>query len=828
MGKRKKYIRCMMCVILCITILLTGCSLGTAEQKENGGTQQNSKVTGEGTDDKTDDTADLTDTADESAIQDNEHIDQILDAFQQAAAESAESAGEDITLSLTNTGNNQRMRACLAKMAEGEETTIVYLGGSITEGYLVNSKQNYPAKVTASLRDMFQNESIKTVNSGLSGTSSTIGMLRFEQDVAAYEPDMVVIEFAVNDAQDSIDKMMYESLVKECLMLDSKPAVVILLTVTKEGYSCEEQMTRIAEDYELPVINVKSALFPQIDAGTLTFADYALDEAHPSGDGHTMISNYFSYYFSTILAADSTDTAKDYTDAKSYGAAYMGLTFYNSENLTPEEIGGFVAGNSNISHFPNGWIWNKTSGSMKFTMTGRNLFLLYKENNGSNMGTMEVYIDGKLEKTVYANSPDGWDNPEVAVLLNDISEGEHEIELKMTDDSTDKIFHILGFGTTGSINSAAPQEEADSLPLTERAVVSVGNTSRLQKVLAKAAAGEPVTIGFIGGSITMGTGASNSNNCYAKKVFDWWEETFPDTEFTYINAGIGATTSQFACARLYDDLLSGKPDFVVVEFSVNDGTDALYRDSYESLLRMILSEQQDIAVMILNMVQYSNGWNVQAMHNEIAENYELPIVSMKDSVYQDILAGEMTSQELSGDTLHPNDLGHSIAADLVTAFIERVMNGDIGSDDTYEIPQGSSNLTFTSALRHNSTNSTPLLQGFTEDTAVQNGITDIFKNGYTAKNVGDSITFEVTGSKIYLQYRKTNQMNAPKAVAIIDQDEENAIELDGNYPDGWGNWLYLDDLGQKAVGSGTHTVEIRITEQGSNDFYLVSVITTGE
>ncbi len=823
MGKAKK----LLSLVICICMITGFCGCGSKENTGNGGTESNSS-TQQTNEPQTDQiTAGVTsdDAVTENA--ENERIDQLLKEYQASSLEAVSDTGEDISLSLTNVGNNQRMRDCLAKMANKEDTTIVYLGGSITEGYLVNSKQNYPVKVTEYVRNLFQNDAIALENSGLSGTSSTIGLLRFNQDVAVYEPDMVVIEFAVNDAQDSIDKMMYESLVKECLMLESHPAVVILLTVTEEGYSCEEQMTKIATDYDLPVINVKSALFPQIEAGTLTYADYALDAAHPSGDGHTMIADYFSYYIETVLSAEATDEEIDYTDAKSYGAAYMGLTFYNASNLTPKALGGFIEGNSNISHFPNGWIWNKTSGSMKFTMTGRNLFLLYKENNGSNMGTMEVYIDGKLEKTVYANSPDGWDNPEVVTLMNDISEGEHEVEFRMAEGSEEKIFHILGIGTTGTINSVEKAQQ-ESLPYTDRAIVNEGNTSRLQHVIEKAAAGEPLTIGFIGGSITMGSGATSSNNCYAKKVFDWWEETFPDTEFTYINAGIGATTSQFACARVMDDLMSYEPDFVVVEFSVNDGVEASYKDSYESLLQMILTAEQEPAVMILNMVQYSNGWNVQSLHNAIGTAYDLPIVSMKDSIYADILAGTRTAEELSGDTLHPNDFGHSIAASLITTFIEKAMAGEIGDTSEYEVPAAGSNLTFLTALRHNSSNSSPTLQGFLQDTAKQNGITDIFKNGYYAKNAGDSITFEVEGSRLYLQYRKTNQMNAPKAVAIIDGNEENPIELDGNYPNGWGNWLYLDDLGGTVLESGAHTIEIRITEGGTNDFYLVSVITTGE
>lgn len=49
---------------------------------------------------------------------------------------------------------------------------------------------------------------------------------------------------------------------------------------------------------------------------------------------------------------------------------------------------------------------------------------------------------------------------------------------------------------------------------------------------------------------------------------DIWlaEKVFPNTEFDYVNAGIGATDSQFGAARVQEDLLQRLPDLVFVEF----------------------------------------------------------------------------------------------------------------------------------------------------------------------------------------------------------------------------------------------------------------------
>lgn len=87
------------------------------------------------------------------------------------------------------------------------------------------------------------------------------------------------------------------------------------------------------------------------------------------------------------------------------------------------------------------------------------------------------------------------------------------------------------------------------------AISNHGDWTRIQKLMERAKAGEKLTIGFFGGSITMGSLSSTPKTCYAYHVYEWWCKTFPQAEFTYVNAGIGATDSQFGCARVESDLL---------------------------------------------------------------------------------------------------------------------------------------------------------------------------------------------------------------------------------------------------------------------------------
>ena len=93
-------------------------------------------------------------------------------------------------------------------------------------------------------------------------------------------------------------------------------------------------------------------------------------------------------------------------------------------------------------------------------------------------------------------------------------------------------------------------------------LINKGNINRIKNVMRRAQKGEDILISFLGGSITQGSLATASEKCYAYLVYTWWVNTFPQANVTYLNAGIGATDSRFAVARVRDHVLSESPDFL--------------------------------------------------------------------------------------------------------------------------------------------------------------------------------------------------------------------------------------------------------------------------
>lgn len=357
-----------------------------------------------------------------------------------------------------------------------------------------------------------------------------------------------------------------------------------------------------------------------------------------------------------------------------------------------------------------------------------------------------------------------------------------------------------------------------------------GNTERIAKVLKKAENGQPVTLGYLGGSITQGSLSSTPDTCYAAMVTKWWREQYPQTEFTYVNGGIGGTTSQFGVSRVESDILAYEPDFVIIEFSVNDDNSLFFRETYEGLVRKVYTSKTAPAVLLVHNIFYQTGTNAQDQHETIGRYYNIPCVSMKTSVYQAVASGKIPVRDVTPDDLHPNDAGHALLANLITYFLEKVQNETVAAvTDTIrqpeDLPTPITANAYQNSVRYQSYNSVSVLEGFVADMEEQKHITDIFKRGFIGTKKGDSIHFEIEGTGIAVQYRKSVKHPACVAKVVLDGDEAGAMVLDGNFEETWGDCLYITTVATH-IEDKKHTVDITITEGDETmvPFYLVSVI----
>ncbi|MDY4963590.1 MAG: SGNH/GDSL hydrolase family protein [Ruminococcus callidus] len=366
------------------------------------------------------------------------------DAIQNATDSTISGAYADIIeRSLLSLGNTTRIRAAMDRAQNGN-ATIGFIGGSITEGMTAGGSDCYATCTYRYFQEHFAgNNQVQYVNAGLSGTSSVLGLLRTQKELFQYAPDVIFIEFAVNDAQDEEHRIAYESLVKSCLNQPQQPAVVLVFTMLKDGYSCQEQMTKIGEAYQLPMISVGDALNPEFQLGRMQWSEYSDDSSHPNKFGHQLVASMISNYLEKAAVQPPAEESLPQTPV--YGDGYMGATLVDLSGVT--SLGSFEP-RSFSQLFDRGYAAKAdgTAQPLSFTVTGKKLFLVYTAQNSADWGIAGVYVNDRLVSTVSANSKNGWGGPAVVLAYESDTPQEMHVQLSMLQEQESKQFQLLGVG----------------------------------------------------------------------------------------------------------------------------------------------------------------------------------------------------------------------------------------------------------------------------------------------------------------------------------------------------------------------------------------------
>jgi lysophospholipase L1-like esterase len=343
-----------------------------------------------------------------------------------------------------------------------------------------------------------------------------------------------------------------------------------------------------------------------------------------------------------------------------------------------------------------------------------------------------------------------------------------------------------------------------------------GNLWRLKKVIDKAKKGEDITIGSIGGSITMGASATTPERRFANIAAKWFCDRFPDITVRLYNSGIGATDSMFGAFRAKSHLLRYKPDLVIVEYSINDSGNPVGNETMEGLLRQILTMKHEPAVVMLAMM---NAWgkNVQDKHAEVSEYYGVPFVSFRD-VFEDMLEQQQNNKDqVLADDVHPNDAGHEIAARLLSLKFEQAAKAAKLKKPSFKHKPLYTNKFEHSVFLEGGELKPSLAKGWDLEEHVRSGGgwemngRRLIEKAWTTQTPGSSLEFEYEGTYLAISYWCANA-DMGKADVFVDGSEY--MQLDGWGPQTWGG--YSPTKTGKDLDFGKHKVRIVISGKNEN------------
>ena len=184
------------------------------------------------------------------------------------------------------------------ELESGADATIVCFGDSITAGYAV--RRGFPSFLLESLRQRFPDSKIEMINSGISGDTSQDGLGRLDWAVLSYEPDLVTINFGINDCVLGLSLEEFEmNLVEMVRRIRAGPDSEILLLSSQPLESPPydqrvldyyQTVERVAKEMNVGFVDVYGAWMKRVRVGMPLDSLILPGLDHPNEAGYRIIA----------------------------------------------------------------------------------------------------------------------------------------------------------------------------------------------------------------------------------------------------------------------------------------------------------------------------------------------------------------------------------------------------------------------------------------------------------------------------------------------------------------------------------------------------------
>jgi lysophospholipase L1-like esterase len=296
----------------------------------------------------------------------------------------------------------------------------------------------------------------------------------------------------------------------------------------------------------------------------------------------------------------------------------------------------------------------------------------------------------------------------------------------------------------------------------------------LANTFAKLNNGEKINVLYMGGSVTNGTGASERElTSWRGIIGNWLAHNAGKGKVNNVNAAYGDTCSLFGAYRLNAEILPEEPDLIFVEFAINDMYNSSKRgydkkDSamqYETIIRGIRKAYPDCDIVTILITERGtlnpDGLQEYAQIQEnLAIAYDIPSIHLGRALAKEIKLRGKSWSDYSGDSAHPNDLGYSVYAGPIKAYLDAELkaNGENTTVTNHKLPTMVSDKLLDGDVQFIDAND-DLIKASEElggtgfaygagATNLANSGTNVFKGGVFSKNEEDVLAVKFTGTEL--------------------------------------------------------------------------------
>lgn len=338
--------------------------------------------------------------------------------------------------------NLARLKRCMQKAERGGELTIGFLGGSITQGCLATEHEKcYAYLVFEWWKKSFPKAEFFYVNGGIGGTSSFFGVSRAVTDVLMYQPDVVIVDFSVNDDANAFFQETYEGVIRKILNCKSRPAVILLNNVFYDtGENAQEYHNAVGDWYYIPHVSIKDTLYQKMKAGMYTREELTQDGLHPNDKGHELVAAEIISLLSRVKECRNEQEAEVSLPVPMTQNAYE-----NAKRLTIREISPLLCGfradaeekKGHLDLFKNGWIGKRAGDKLVFEVTASCIGVQYRKTIKRPALRARLILDGDTAhpRILDGNFEEDWgDCLYLESVLHHGENKKHTVEMEIIED----------------------------------------------------------------------------------------------------------------------------------------------------------------------------------------------------------------------------------------------------------------------------------------------------------------------------------------------------------------------------------------------------------
>lgn len=324
------------------------------------------------------------------------------------------------------------------KLKHDKKLNVGYFGGSVTYGACASdrNKTSWRVLTTAYLKECFSDADIVERDAAVCGTGTGYAFFRMDNDLLKYNPDLVFIDFTINDVyqQYSVEESVwfYEMVLRRIYEYNKNVDIVMVFITDRhyvgDSYEMKEAHKKLAAHYGIPTVDFGVALAEELKRTGNDIGMYIADFVHPADAGYKVYADEMCKFLSNNLGDADVMAEKELPKPISNNLKIGKIETRQPEKDDTIVLKGFIKDKSawGGAPCPN---WSKNAGDeCVFEFQGTYLGAWIESRpKGEAPENLIAEIDGKVYGPFNCTKADS--SLIHITLARDLPEGKHQVKL---------------------------------------------------------------------------------------------------------------------------------------------------------------------------------------------------------------------------------------------------------------------------------------------------------------------------------------------------------------------------------------------------------------